>query len=130
MGCFVSLFDGPQQRGVATLFAAQVLQLRCCSHELPRSSPAAAVSSSPALPAAPHTHAQEAERKGLLQDPLPPQLLQLDEEEAPLMGLLPALRAMHAPASEEEREVRGWVVGVGAVLGSGLPACVGLSRHA
>lgn len=49
---------------------------------------------------------QEAEASGRLQDPLPAELLQLDEEGPPLPGLLPALRAMHSPASEEEREVR------------------------
>lgn len=59
---------------------------------------------------------QEAEASGRLQDPLPAELLQLDEEGPPLPGLLPALRAMHSPASEEEREVRAgrglrWRVG-------------------
>ena len=49
---------------------------------------------------------QEAEAGGLLQDPLPAELLQVDEEGPPLPGLLPALRAMHSPANEEEREVR------------------------
>jgi hypothetical protein len=50
------------------------------------------------------TLAEEAEAEGVLQDPLPPELLQLDEEGPPLPSLLPALRAMHDPASEEERE--------------------------
>lgn len=65
---------------------------------------------------------QEAEASGRLQDPLPAELLQLDEEGPPLPGLLPALRAMHSPASEEEREVRAgrvlrWCVGGEALRG-------------
>ncbi len=76
----------------------------------------------------PFLPAQEAEAGGLLQDPLPAELLQVDEEGPPLPGLLPALRAMHSPANEEEREV---CCTVGEELrGSGGLGCAGeAGRH-
>lgn len=58
------------------------------------------------MPLPPVPRAQEAAASGQLEDPLPPELLQFEDGEAALPGLLPALRAMHDPASEEEREVR------------------------
>lgn len=58
------------------------------------------------MPLPPVPPAQEAAASGQLEDPLPPELLQFEDGEAALPGLLPALRAMHDPASEEEREVR------------------------